>query len=298
MEQERHHPQILQDTLPASYRRLGLYAEALLARILQAQADIQLLAQHTAIHQQVPTARQNGRATLGELDFVWRDRQSGRVHHWELAVKLYLYLPGPDDGQAHLERFVGLQQRDTLALKAAKLSQRQLPLSRHPQAAQALGVAADTAAALFKGWLFYPLAGAGWQDYQEPATATRLRLNPAHAKGWWLTRSAFMRRLAAGDPLRWRIVPRLQWLSPQYAVHADTQDSADLAARLRAYFDADDGQAGAGHGRPGLLVTALAPAQPPCGQDAPYYREVHRGFVVADEWGKGPSPTDPMDATA
>ena len=254
-----------------------------------------------AIHQQTASAGQNGRATLGELDFVWRDRQSGCVHHWELAVKLYLYLPGPDDGQAHLERFVGLQRRDTLALKAAKLGQRQLPLSRQPQAVQALGVVVDRAAALFKGWLFYPLAGAGWQDYQEPAAATRRRLNPAHAKGWWLTLSAFMRHLpaqaTAGSQLRWRIVPRLQWLSAQYTAHADTLDGADLAVRLREYFDAEGGPAATGHARPGLLVAALAPTQAPSGLDAPHYREIHRGFVVADGWGEAGFPADDADAT-
>lgn len=300
----------------APYRRLGLYAEALLRTALQHAASIELLAHHTPIHI-TATQRQGGaRQTIGELDYIWRDQSNHKVWHWELAVKYYLYVPQasrtPD-----ADRLIGLQQRDTLARKTTKLRDQQLPLSGLPEVTQQLGVCVDSAAAYMKGWLFYPLQGERWDDYVLAEPTTRAMLNPQHSRGWWLTQADFAQRLArsirtdagAGE-LRWRILSRMQWLSPQQADAADTLEATALLAQLESWFGSGAAVTGP---RPGLLIVALAPSGvaaplsavsalamataapasgatvPATGQPLPtasgqVYTEVHRGFVVADDW--------------
>ncbi len=304
----------------ARHRRLGLYAEALLHTALQHAHSIELLAHHTPIH--ITTSQRQGsvRQTIGELDYIWRDRSNYKVWHWELAVKYYLYVP-QSSRVPDADRFVGLQQRDTLARKTTKLRDRQLPLSGQPEVTLQLGVCVDCAAAYMKGWLFYPLQGERWDDYVLAEPATQAMLNPLHPRGWWLTQADFAQRLArsirtgAGvGELRWRILSRMQWLSPQQADVAETLEATALLAQLESWFGSDVAVTGP---RPGLLIVALAsssagatvsatgapaplatgpssaapvPApetgtgQLPQASSGQVYTEVHRGFVVANNW--------------
>lgn len=306
-------PEPLSSDFGAHYRRLGLYAEALLRIALQQAGSIELLAHRTPIHITVSHALGAARQTVGELDYIWRDRHNNQVWHWELAVKYYLYVPQASRTQ-DADRFVGLQQRDTLARKTTKLRDRQLPLSAMPQVAQQLGVLVDAAAAYVKGWLFYPLRGERWDDYVLAEPATRAMLNPLHPRGWWLTQADFAQRLtretrAGGTGIvRWRILSRMQWLSPQQIDVADTLEATALLAQLEAWFCSVAAATGP---RPGLLIVALAPsgvAAPVSDTGVPVkaaagpefaapgvghllqesfgraYTEVHRGFVVANDW--------------
>lgn len=159
-----------------------------------------------------------------------------------------------------------------------------------------------------KGWLFYPLQGAGWNDYLPDDHAGTDMLDAAHLKGWWMSHDEFVQRLTQlGDTtLRWRIVPRLQWLSPQVAEHQDTMDSAQLLKALRDWFEAKDSKfpgnpaesrdvptqaapiptrtpSAPGRPRQGLLIVALTPVGEPAAGIADY-AEAHRGFVVANDW--------------
>ena len=319
-------PRALTADVHAGYRRLGLYAEALLGAALQHADSIHLLAQHTPIHLIVSQGASALRQTIGELDYVWRDLDSDRVWHWELAVKCYLYLPqaAPTEGVA--DRFVGLQRRDTLARKTAKLRDQQLRLSARPEVSRQLGVDIGGAAAYVKGWLFYPLQGNRWDDYilAQPQinaeTAGTALLNPQHLKGWWLTHADFVRRHQAGANtgpagLRWRILSRMQWLSHQVVDIAETLDTGALLAHLESWFSADAAATGL---RPGLLIVALAPsdglasestlgAHPPAPQEPAWQRqaslpiacrqsctEIHRGFVVANDWGDNTPEKRPL----
>ncbi|MHC8946449.1 DUF1853 family protein [Advenella incenata] len=316
---EGNAPESLASDFGAHYRRLGLYAEALLHTALQHADSIELLAHHTPIHITVSPAPSTGRQTIGELDYIWRDRSNNLVWHWELAVKYYLYVPQASRIQ-DADRFVGPQQRDTLARKTAKLRDRQLPLSAMPQVTRQLGLRVDAAAAYVKGWLFYPLHGERWDDYVLAEPATRAMLNPLHPKGWWLTQADFAKRLArqtsaGAGTLRWRILSRMQWLSPHQADVADTLEATALLAQLEVWFGSDVSVTGP---KPGLLIVALAPSsvgatvsatgapaplatgrssaapvlvpetgtgQLPQASSGQVYTEVHRGFVVANNWG-------------
>ena len=310
--QEGAAPQTLTQDFHTRFRRLGLYAEALLHAALQHADSIELLAHHSPIHINTNRAQSAARQTIGELDYIWRDRSNQQVWHWELAVKFYLYVPqagGPLDA----DRYVGLQQRDTLARKSAKMRDQQLPLSAMPEVTQQLGLHVDHVAAYVKGWLFYPLQGRHWDDYVPAAAPAQAILNPRHLKGWWLKYADFVARLEQDtDPgrLRWRVLSRMQWLSPQQASVSQTLDATALLTYLQSWFCPDTA---AQESRPGLLIVALAPSdnttpasasdalatdvaerasataapgarQVPPAPSGQAYTEIHRGFVVPDEW--------------
>ncbi|MFV9474310.1 DUF1853 family protein [Advenella sp. RU8] len=284
MKQEEQYPQALATHTEANYRRLGLYAEHLLKLSLDHCPSIQLLLHHHPIHV-APLAHEKGRKTLGEVDYIWQDKQTGKIHHWELAVKLYLYLPQaeapnmPDSLQANneLPRFVGTQLHDTLYRKTQRLFNHQLLLSTHEQITDKLGRHVDETGLYLKGWLFYPLQNQDWNSYLYPEKPTLDLLNPAHNKGWWLRLPHFLSRLARQpDSIRWLILPRLYWLSEAWAPAAQTLDASQLLHLLEAHFQ------GSGNPEEPLLLAALQehPGHPGL------YREIHRGFVTGNTWAR------------
>ena len=78
-----------------SGHRVGYYFESLIDHCLRCGDGVEMLASGLQV-------RDGGR-TIGELDFVFRDRQ-GRVCHWEVAVKFYLYCA---DWQVAGSHFIG-----------------------------------------------------------------------------------------------------------------------------------------------------------------------------------------------
>lgn len=73
-------------------RRLGLHFENLVAAVLQHSQRYRLVARNVPL-------RVNGK-TLGELDMLVEDRDTGDLMHWELALKFYLSLPGEPEERA------------------------------------------------------------------------------------------------------------------------------------------------------------------------------------------------------
>lgn len=295
----------LDPLLSQQFRRLGLYAEALLQIALEQTPHTELLLRHCQIQEALSSnssanksSSSKGKHTIGELDFIWRDTQSKQIYHWELAVKLYLYVP-------ELEDFVGTQKIDTLARKTRRLVEHQLPLGQHPQIQQRLGEIVNQSAYYLKGWLFYPIGDKNWDDYQLAPDAMMAPLNPQHLRGWWLYHSEFASRLnddhmqldnaelrstelnntpCGQTPLinsyRWTILPRLHWLSPvvktnEQAIN-ECMSSKELIDFMQAYFSAS-GRMDSALAEP-ILLSALLP-----GDDGHWY-EAHRGFVVHEDW--------------
>ena len=106
-------------------RRLGLYAESLLAFWLANAPHAQLHARNLAVTGE-------GGQTLGALDFV--ADLNGQPYHIELTCKYY------GDTEARPSEMIGLKRSDRLADKAAKLQQ-QLAWSAVPQGQAALSAA-------------------------------------------------------------------------------------------------------------------------------------------------------------
>ena len=179
--------------------RLGRYAERLLGWFLQHGPAARLVAAG------VPLRRAG--VTLGECDFLVQTRQGARLH-WELAVKCYLHA---GDGRAQLADYVGPNLKDRFDLKLAHLLNHQLPLSAREEFAS-VGYAGPWTPQMFiKGWLFY-------RHGETPPDP--VELDPAHGRGWWVTRGDWP-AFAAAHAQKWRLLPRLEWLAPRRAIDAD-----------------------------------------------------------------------------
>lgn len=232
--------------------RLGRYAECLLGFVLRYGPACRLVAANVAL-------RLAGR-TIGECDFLV-ETASGRRLHWELAVKCYLHAGGD---RAELADYVGPNLQDRFDLKLAHLLGHQLPLSAREEFA-ALGHLGPWQPQMFvKGWLFYR-----WGESPPVASA----VDPAHHRGFWITRGDWPALCANRNDARWAVLPRLAWLAPRPAIANQDIDEAGLttAQALSERLAQSSG--------PVMIAAferdALAPE---------YWRETGRGFVVPDEW--------------
>ncbi|MGN6319296.1 DUF1853 family protein [Trinickia sp.] len=232
--------------------RLGRYAECLLGYFLQHGPAARLIAANVAL-------RLAGR-TIGECDFLV-ETALGRRLHWELAVKCYLHAGGD---RAQLADYVGPNLQDRFDLKLKHLLGHQLPLSAREEFA-ALGHGGPWQPQMFvKGWLFYR-----WRESPPVAHA----VEPAHHRGFWVTRGEWSSLCERQPAARWIVLPRLAWLAPRRAV---------------SNADAD----GAGLSEAGALAERLAQQSGPTmvasfertGAGLGHWSEAQRGFVVPDEW--------------
>lgn len=170
--------------------RLGRYAEDLLHFWLAApdNPEFRLIASHVAL-------RDNG-ITLGEPDFLVRERDSGKLWHIELALKFYL---GTVDQQ-----WLGPNRQDSLARKLHHLCQHQLPLLHSPAGQAWLQTQhLDTPApwAWLKGRLFSPFASA----LPRPAGTEQ-------PPCWFSPRE--LRDFAAHHDYQWFTLGKSHWLAP------------------------------------------------------------------------------------
>lgn len=232
--------------------RLGSHFESLLAFWLGWPDNplCQLVARNLPV-------RVDGR-TLGEFDFLVRDRANGELQHWEVAVKFFLGVQS--GGQAR--HWIGPGLRDRLDLKLDRLRTHQLRLGSSPAGRRLLaehGLTPARPVCLVKGRLFHPAhaEGAGWA----PRDAA-----PGHLRGWWTDHAGFLARWEAAG-LTWLRLPKANWMTAVLAdaegiLPAPPQDIHALLAGLPA--------AGA---RSAICVIGLRDG-----------REVTRGFVVPAGW--------------
>ncbi|MFL9965647.1 DUF1853 family protein [Paraburkholderia sediminicola] len=242
--------------------RLGRYAERLVGWFLQHGPAARLVAAG------VPLRRAG--VTLGECDFLVQTREGARLH-WELAVKCYLHA---GDGRAQLADYVGPNLKDRFDLKLAHLLNHQLPLSAREEFAS-VGYAGPWTPQMFiKGWLFYRHG----ETPTDPA-----ELDPAHGRGWWVTRGDWP-AFAAAHAQKWRLLPRLEWLAPRRAEHepmremTQASEQFDAAATRPLFVDAQTLAAQISHQPGPTMVAAFVE------DNAGYLSECSRGFIVPDEW--------------
>jgi len=122
------------------------------------------------------------KVTLGELDFLLRDKETERLLHVELACKFYLY-DKRRAGQNEYSAWVGPNQNDFLDRKIEKLKTRQLPLFHHAVCKKWLASQLDifdTSQIIqqihFPAHLYLPY---GKSEIPE-------NINPEAVKGFWL----------------------------------------------------------------------------------------------------------------
>lgn len=229
--------------------RLGNYFEALLAFWLAWPGNpLYRLVRHNL------PVRANNR-TLGELDFLVEDRQSGELQHWEVAVKFYLGVaPG-----GVLANWIGPGLKDRLDLKVAHLLQHQLLLTRTPEGTgllRHLGLPPPSPVCLLKGRLFYPPRAdiAGWA----PVAAT-----PDHLRSWWMPQADFATAYHDSD-LHWLALPKAHWLTP-VGPDVPIGDARKAPDFIEALHRSADNRA--------IAVIGLAGD-----------RETTRGFITPPDW--------------
>jgi hypothetical protein len=257
--------QLHHDLAATRITRLGRYAERLLGWFLQHGPAARLVAAG------VPLRRAG--VTLGECDFLLRTREGAQLH-WELAVKCYLHAGDPGAPRAsqpgervstRLSNYVGPNLKDRFDLKLAHLLNHQLPLSARDDFASAGYPGPWTPQMFVKGWLFY-------RHGELPVDL--VELDPAHGRGWWVTRGEWP-AFAAAHARYWRMLPRLEWLAPRR--HRHDQHDQELAADA-LFVDARTLATQTAHQPGPAMVAAFAD------DGAGNLLERSRGFIVPDEW--------------
>ncbi len=226
-------------------KRLGNYFETLWSFALQYSSRYQLIERNLQIH--------DGEDTLGEMDFIVLDNETGRYAHWELAIKFYL---GIGDTVNH-RAWHGPGRQDRLDFKVDHLLSRQTRLSRHPVAKAQLeerGIVIDDCAVILKGRLFYPWQQGGPEYFPQYA-------NPSHLRGQWLTRQQLLQSYGADA----RFVPLIRsgWMAENSI--SPGSDGFSTVALMRLVDS--------GLYRLPLHVIRLEAAS-----------EVERLFIVNDDW--------------
>ncbi len=186
-------PKALQALLAVRHgQRLGRYFESLWAFYFEHSPRFRLLCQNVQII--------DGARTLGELDFIVQDLQTGKTLHIEVSVKFYL---GVDDTREQ-HNWYGPNSQDRLDIKMHTLLARQSRLTQQPQVAAQLhqqGICVDACAVILKGRLFYPM----------PGSPPPKHCHGSHLRGRWQRFSGF-----DCEPGRCYLpMPRSGWLAPQ-----------------------------------------------------------------------------------
>ncbi|QEG39184.1 hypothetical protein UC8_11450 [Roseimaritima ulvae] len=227
--------------------RVGRYFERLVLYWLQHLRRVEIVAQSLPVRK--------GKRTIGEIDLLFRDEQ-GRLTHWELAVKFYLYVPQVRALNSH---YLGPNVRDTFERKMQRLFDVQLPRSKRdfPDV--------DVRQAFVKGRIFYHPRDVA------PANTPR-HLSPDHLRCEWI-RAAEVAALDRDDDVFYRLVDKPFWLSEQLAGQSDSDllSHEELAELLREHFASRDRC---------VLVSQLEPS-PDCD---PMFVESQRMFVVPNHW--------------
>ncbi len=178
-------------------QKLGHLYEDALELLIRGCGGLQLLAKNLQI------ADASGR-TLGEMDFLIRNLESGEVFQLELAVKFYLAFLDT----AGVERYPGPDPRDNWINKLNRMRERQLRLSETAEArkmlAERFGVEEVVVRQRIYGMIFDPIAAE--QLSAPPCIAAGCR------RGKWLYVKEFDERY--GSLRSARIVPKCLWPVP------------------------------------------------------------------------------------
>ncbi len=204
-------------------RRVGILFEQCFESYLRVQqANDDATAGFDNIHARVQVNHPSLKATVGEMDFLFRDQFHHIDVHAELAVKFYLGVGSAPEQLANMDAWIGPNKKDRLDLKFAKLFEQQLLLSKNAHAVstlKALGFNPQTLHQqyLVKGMLFWPF----WLSDQPRAQTAALlptTINPDCEQGYWLELHQLPNlwqqslELALSQPIRWLILDRLEWI--------------------------------------------------------------------------------------
>ncbi len=235
---------------------LGKYFESLVEYWLTKSEDKELLAHNLQVFQ--------GRNTIGEFDFVYRDLTDEKVYHLECAGKFYISHKNSNE----LSNFIGPNSVDNLERKVKKIVNDQISLGETEAGKEALfieGIEKEvTPKILLKGYLFY------YADlfFNEIITIPQ-NAEPDHPKGWWIHKKDIDYFFSRHNS-KWIIIERMNWISKVFELNQKKiLSNNEIISRLKKYF-ADNTYP--------LLIAEVAQNK------NEEYEEVSRGFVVHDTW--------------
>jgi hypothetical protein len=102
--------------------RLGHLAEKVVSELIKASSN------YAVLHENIQVL--DGKQTIGELDFILKEKATQQTIHMELAYKFYLFDPNISTDAIH--NWIGPNRNDSLAEKLHKLKTKQFPLLHHP----------------------------------------------------------------------------------------------------------------------------------------------------------------------
>ena len=156
-----------------------------------------------------------GRRTLGEIDFLFRDEE-GQLTHCEAAVKFFLHHPND-----HSSHFPGPAARDNFERKATRLFDTQLYLSAEhvPDVTKRVG--------FVRGRIFQHV-DEGLPDVLPPRMA-------ADCLGGVWVREAMLDSLMPLDDLGFHFVPKPHWFAP--VADAQILTRSEFTSSIGDHFD-------------------------------------------------------------
>lgn len=195
--------------------RLGFFYQWLWQQLIIHHPHYELLAEEIQLHA-------DGK-TIGAIDFLVTNNQTGQLEHWEVAIKFYLAFgsswPGPN-------------ARDNLDKKAHRMLTHQLMLSQHPAYQQQLYSRYGQPAVkrlIMQGRLFFPA--------NKSDTGSGIALNPSASTGQWCyaadSTHLNLRAIAKTD---WIAPPRFRFLSDEPALTAISHPTMAVAPDDTIWF--------------------------------------------------------------
>ncbi len=154
--------------------RLGQRMEFFMEAALKASNNEVLVKNLQIIHQ---------KETLGEIDFIVKNRSNNAIFQLEMVYKFYLF--DPEIRGKWTQQWIGGNRRDNLHLKLQKLEEKQLPLLYAPETLSYLKEIDLKPAEIeqkvcLMGQLFLP--------YKQEPTLNE-KLNPTALAGFWLNKT-------------------------------------------------------------------------------------------------------------
>jgi len=130
--------------------------------------------------------------TIGDMDFLFFDKNTQEWTHWEIGVKFFLLEMGIDPAKvtqlSQLKHFVGSHSKGETLLKFILKTQSQLNIKDKSAVTPRLveeGKYPTCTGFLIKGYLFYPIT----EEYYTKLEILKVQnckfLNPDHLSGWW-----------------------------------------------------------------------------------------------------------------
>ncbi len=244
-------PEKLEKALDADNARLGLYFERLITFWLTHQNRFELIDHNLKVEE--------NKKTIGEFDFIIKDKQNNEVIHCEVAVKFYLGVSPCNS----LHSFHGPGKKDRLDIKTSHLIEKQIQLSDKPAAQETLAkshIKIDKRIIFVKGRIFYP-----YQHQPNPSEHLLNALHRQHPQGVWYTVS----ELLALKPTaiyrsiyleaKFHLTGKDEWLTLK---HTDSASFAELKKQLKKNQIE----------RPTVIIVSVSG------------KEKKRLFVVPDDW--------------